>query len=334
MSLRVLLADESSTIKKVMHLALQDFKVEVKAVPVGLDVLEVARNFKPDIIFADVMLTKKNGYEVSAEIKSDPELNRTPVVLMWSGFMEFDEAKAQLSNANQRLEKPFDTETLRKIVQECVPRLKTNLIANFLTFPKMPEFEEPAMPPTTSFNSQNTQTAYSNQHSQQGSHQYSNQQSQNNNLPPHKHETQIFDLDEPEEFESIPLPKARPTAHTRPTEDDLWSQQDIGQIKLEDVDSLSDLNNASIALSSGMDDLRLEDIDTAQQKHNSRQSGGNIGSGSLPSMTQISHERIEQIMREEVRQVLESIAWKILPDMTERIVREEIQKLMKDAERL
>ena len=64
MALRVLLADESNTIKKVMELSLQDFAVEVKAVNMGVDVLEVARNFKADIIFADVLLPKVSGYEV------------------------------------------------------------------------------------------------------------------------------------------------------------------------------------------------------------------------------------------------------------------------------
>src|SRR5690606_3309788 len=93
MALRVLLADESSTIKKVFQLSLQDFAVEVQPVNVGLDVLAVAKKFQPDIIFADVLLQKKNGYEVCSEIKHDPQLSKIPVVLMWSGFMELDEDK-------------------------------------------------------------------------------------------------------------------------------------------------------------------------------------------------------------------------------------------------
>ena len=91
MALRVLLADESTTIKKVMQLALQDFAVEVKAVHSGLDVTEVARGFAPDIVFADVLLQKKNGYEVCAELKRDSKLNSIPTVLMWSSFMDLDE---------------------------------------------------------------------------------------------------------------------------------------------------------------------------------------------------------------------------------------------------
>jgi two-component system cell cycle response regulator len=300
MSLRVLLADESSTIKKVMQLALQDFQVEVKAVPVGLDVLEVARVFKPDIVFADVLLSKRSGYEVSADLKSDPGLKNIPVVLMWSGFMEFDEAKAKSSHANQRLEKPFDTETLRSLVQSLVPRLKTNMISNFLSFPNMPEIEEKNEPAHLSMPS---------------------------DLP-------TLELDEPEEFEQVPLPGKKPSIPTQipgsfNKEEEPWSQKDLKEFKIDNVDEYDDLKDASFALSSGVEEIKLSDLDV-----NPKPTSKVSPPASLPHMTQISHERVEQIMREEIRAVLESIAWKILPDMAERVVREEIQKLMKDAERL
>lgn len=141
MALRVLLADESTTIKKVMQLALQDFAVDVKAVHSGLDVAEVARSFQPDIVFADVLLAKRNGYDVTAELKSDANLGEIPVVLMWSSFMDIDEAAFTRSKANQRLEKPFDVETLRSLVKELVPKTQTQRLAHFLKFPA--DFVEP-----------------------------------------------------------------------------------------------------------------------------------------------------------------------------------------------
>jgi CheY-like chemotaxis protein len=138
MALRVLLADESTTIKKVMQLALQDFAVEVKAVHAGVDVLDVARSFQPDVIFADVLLQKKNGYEVCALLKADGELKSVPVVLMWSSFMDLDDQLAKNSGANGRLEKPFDVETLRKLVLELVPKTRSQRLAHFLEFPQKP----------------------------------------------------------------------------------------------------------------------------------------------------------------------------------------------------
>lgn len=123
MALRVLLADNSETIKKVVQLSLQEFGVEVKSVNVGIDVLNVAKIFQPQIVLADILLQKKNGYEVCAELKTDPQLSSVPVVLMWSGFLELDEKKAQQCGADGRLEKPFDSEKLRDVVRSLVSGL-------------------------------------------------------------------------------------------------------------------------------------------------------------------------------------------------------------------
>jgi CheY-like chemotaxis protein len=138
MALRVLLADESTTIRKVIQLALQDFGVEVKAVPSGLDVAEVARLFNPDVVFADVLLQKRNGYEVCAELKRDATLRDIPVILMWNSFMAFDEGLAKTSAANDRLEKPFDVDTLRALILKHVPVAKGNPVASHLEFDPSP----------------------------------------------------------------------------------------------------------------------------------------------------------------------------------------------------
>lgn len=143
MSLRVLLADESDTIKKVFQLALQDLNAEVKSVHSGLDVMDVANSFKPDIIFADVLLQKKNGYEICSQIKHSPELKSVPVVLMWSSFMELDQDQFKKSLANDQLEKPFDADLLREIVKKHSSAVAENPMAAFLNFPKSIAAEGP-----------------------------------------------------------------------------------------------------------------------------------------------------------------------------------------------
>lgn len=122
MALRVLLADESSTIKRVFEISLKDLGLEIKSVQHGIDVIEVAESFQPDIIFADVLISKMNGYEVCSQIKQHPQLSSVPVVLMWSSFMEIDEDKYSACNADGRLEKPFSNDQLRSKIQSLVPR--------------------------------------------------------------------------------------------------------------------------------------------------------------------------------------------------------------------
>ena len=118
MSLKVLLADESSTIKKAFQLSLGEFAAEVKTVPSGLDVVSVALDFNPDIIFADILLGKKNGYDVCAEIKNHPKLKTIPFILMWSNFMDFNTVLAGKSGGTDKLEKPFDAQSLKEITKK------------------------------------------------------------------------------------------------------------------------------------------------------------------------------------------------------------------------
>ena len=142
MALRVLLADESVTIKKVLQLALQDYAAVVSSVTVGVDVLQAATQFKPDIIFVDVILQKKNGYEVCRELKSNPAFRSVPVVLVWSGFMELDQEKYKSSLADDNLEKPFDSAKLHQLVKKLVHKTQSNPLSDFVTLPRLPDFEE------------------------------------------------------------------------------------------------------------------------------------------------------------------------------------------------
>jgi CheY-like chemotaxis protein len=340
MALRVLLADESATIKKVIQLTLQDFAVEVKSVPIGLDVLAVARNFNPDIILADILLSKKNGYEVCADLKADPSLSKIPVVLMWSGFMELDEAKAKACKANHRLEKPFDADTLRGIVKQLVPPTQENVISNYLSFPDLPAIEEekpqapvvqagPAMPVETSAPSSPSAPS-------------PGQMSVKPSIPsmptslPGMSAAQNapIEMDEPEDFQAVPLPKNRNLSQFKIE----LPREDISVDEFEEID----LSKTNIALSSGADDISLDQIDrlTDLEPVTSPSPSRPYAKVSTPAPTasrsalSVDPQQAEQVLNAQVRQVVEEIAWKIIPDVVERIVREEIQKLMKDAERL
>lgn len=351
MALRVLLADESSTIKKVMQLALQDFGVEVKSVPIGVDVIPVAKSFHPDIVFADVLLAKRNGYEIAGDLKADSALKNIPVVLMWSGFMELDEAKAKQSKAERRLEKPFDAETLRSLVKELVPSTSGNLISQYLSFPELPPMIEDGKTAPQD-EAPEIQIAELPKVSAKAT-------------PSHSTQSKTFDLpvieapedfDEPEEFQSIPLPKdsTREAAKKQPSvESESWAQQDLSKFRIElpKEDDFSagdgDLTNTSIALSSGVEEIALEDIDSpslgkskpAPAKTTSKNTVPSAGSKTFGGYTGTNlnspaPSQVEDAIRAEARAVIEAVAWKLLPDIVERVVREELQKLLKDTERL
>lgn len=141
MALRVLLADENVTIKKVIQLSLQDYAVSVKSVNLGIDVLEVARSFQPDIVLADVLLQKKNGYDVCSDFKKDSKLSKIPFALMWSSFMELDRQRFSDCQADAELEKPFDKAAIRNLVQQLVKKTSEQSLSNHLNMIDPPPME-------------------------------------------------------------------------------------------------------------------------------------------------------------------------------------------------
>jgi CheY-like chemotaxis protein len=120
MTTKLLLADDSVTIHKVVALTFAAEDVQIEAVADGDQALERARSNPPDIILADVFMPAKNGYEVCEAIKSDPRLAQTPVVLLVGTFEPFDEQEATRVQCDAFLTKPFDTTELIQIVRHLV----------------------------------------------------------------------------------------------------------------------------------------------------------------------------------------------------------------------
>lgn len=123
MSIKILLADESLSIKKAFQVALSGFDVEIKPFPTGADILSAVPVFKPHIIFIDVLLSDMTGYDVCRSLRASQITPSIPIILMWSGFMDFDLQKAQSSGCTDRLEKPFDGQNLRDLITKYLPNL-------------------------------------------------------------------------------------------------------------------------------------------------------------------------------------------------------------------
>lgn len=106
----LLVADDSLTIRKVigMVLALEDF--HITSVDNGIDAISRARDLKPDLVLADVLMPGRSGYEVCEALKSDPSTAHIPVLLLAGNFEPFDEARARAARANDRITKPFESQ--------------------------------------------------------------------------------------------------------------------------------------------------------------------------------------------------------------------------------
>lgn len=360
MALRVLLADESNTIKKVFQLVLQDFGIELTVVNVGSEVINVAMDFKPDIIFADVLLQKKNGYEVCQEIRSHSTLNQVPVILIWSGFMELDQQKFKTCRANDHLEKPFDTTRLRQMVQKYIPRLQTHPLTSYLTFPTLPDFQESPKETPTQLDPLGSVLPQAPNEATQPTSTWSMDafeplevKSIEDDLT--GDEFVSLDLPPPKSFSQKPMDGKKPMAGSDDSDEVEWVQKSLSNYKIPKVadkptvkfnipegkdESGAFFNNPNFErntqvskpsthdLQSTSDDGVFELDFDADPESESAKAAPDVKP--VESSTQMSAQELETIIRAQSTEVIEKVVWQIVPEIATRIIERELQRLLKE----
>ena len=111
---KLLLADDSATIQKVIDLTFADEGVQVVSVSSGQEAIDRLLETKPDVVLADVFMPSPNGYEVCEYVKTNEQFKHIPVVLLVGSFEPFDEAEARRVGADDILTKPF--QSIRRLI--------------------------------------------------------------------------------------------------------------------------------------------------------------------------------------------------------------------------
>lgn len=115
MAKTILLADDSSTIRRIVELTFSDTAYRVETVDSGAAAMERLRTLQPDLILADVAMPAPTGYEICREVKQSKR--PVPVVLLAGTFEPFDADYAARCGADGHLVKPFESEALRRKVE-------------------------------------------------------------------------------------------------------------------------------------------------------------------------------------------------------------------------
>jgi len=122
MAKRILLADDSITIQKVISITFASEDYDLTVVGDGEAAIQKARELKPDLVLADVAMPGKTGYEVCSFVKSDPELKSTPVLLLAGTFEPLNKDEALKAGADDSIVKPFESQELLDKVRELLSR--------------------------------------------------------------------------------------------------------------------------------------------------------------------------------------------------------------------
>src|SRR5262249_38949379 len=106
---KILLADDSATVQKIITLTFSEEGVEVIAVNDGDEAIDRLRRLRPALVMADICIPGKDGYEICEFVKTHPEMEGTPVILLVPAFEPFDEERARRVGADHHLTKPFQS---------------------------------------------------------------------------------------------------------------------------------------------------------------------------------------------------------------------------------
>ena len=114
MKKRALLVEDDEGNSELISLELKILGYEVSVASNGVDAVEMATSYPPDIIIMDMRLPKMNGFEASARIRSDPKTHDTPILAMTALAYDKDRDRCIASGCNDHLAKPFTCKQLNE----------------------------------------------------------------------------------------------------------------------------------------------------------------------------------------------------------------------------
>jgi len=115
---KVLVVDDSNTIRRSAEIFLKQGGHEVLLAEDGFDALSKVNDYRPDLIFCDILMPRLDGYQTCAIIKRNARFSGVPIVMLSSKDGVFDKARGRMAGAQDYLTKPFSKEQLLVAVQQ------------------------------------------------------------------------------------------------------------------------------------------------------------------------------------------------------------------------
>ncbi len=118
---RVLVIDDSNTIRRSAEIFLKQGGYEVALAEDGFDALAKLGDFRPDLVFCDILMPRLDGYQTCAIIKRNPQFAVVPVIMLSSKDGLFDKARGRMVGSQDYLTKPFTKDQLLQAVRQHRP---------------------------------------------------------------------------------------------------------------------------------------------------------------------------------------------------------------------
>ena len=116
--LKILVIDDSNTIRRSAEIFLKAGQHDVMLAEDGFDALAKVSDYRPDLIFCDILMPRLDGYQTCAIIKRNAKFAAVPIVMLSSKDGVFDKARGRMVGAEEYLTKPFTKDQLLKAVDQ------------------------------------------------------------------------------------------------------------------------------------------------------------------------------------------------------------------------
>ncbi len=137
MNHKIIVADSSPSIQKLIQMAFPDTEFEIFPFNDGQEVLDSLSQINPDAILLNLSLPQKDGYELGEHIKNQEAFNKVPLILIKEAFEPLDQERLEKFEYDQLVQKPFDSDALVQRVRTAIEERKIPL-----TLPEEPVWEE------------------------------------------------------------------------------------------------------------------------------------------------------------------------------------------------
>jgi DNA-binding response OmpR family regulator len=122
---KVILAEASPSIQKVIQMAFPEPEFEVHTIEDGLQAIASLAQINPDAVLLSLALPSRDGYEVGRYLRSREEFRKAGLVLLKNAFEPVDSERLRGLDYDEIVQKPFDSESLARLVREIIDRKKT-----------------------------------------------------------------------------------------------------------------------------------------------------------------------------------------------------------------
>ena len=123
--LKVMLIDDSRTIRRSAETMLSREGCEVITANDGFEALSLIHKHEPDLIFVDIMMPRLDGYQTCAIIKNNARFQKVPVIMLTSKDGLFDKARGRIVGSDQYLTKPFTRDELLAALRDQIGHSET-----------------------------------------------------------------------------------------------------------------------------------------------------------------------------------------------------------------